>query len=295
MFSRKPLIVTHNAHFHPDDVCAVAVLHILLKGKYKLIRTRDESVIARADYVLDVGGIYDVAKKRFDHHQKGGAGLHEGGTPYATFGLVWREYGEKLCGSRAIADEIEKKFVASIDAMDNGVEIAKPLYKHAPPYYFGDFLFDVNPGWGEKPDYDGCFRKALDFAVDVLSREIERSQANAVGRAFVEEAYQKAEDKRIITILGDYPWRTVLMNHPEPLLIIKPRANGGWDAKAVPTAPQSFENRMQFPESWAGLSDDALAKVSGVPDAVFCHNGRFMVIARSREGALTLAKKALES
>jgi len=294
MFTRKPLIVTHDAHFHPDDVCAVAVIHLLLNGRYRIVRTRDESTIARAHYVLDVGGIYDATQNRFDHHQKGGAGMRENGIPYATFGLVWKAYGAQICGSREIADEIDEKFVASIDAMDNGVEIAKPVYRDTPPYYFADFLFDCNPGWGEKTDFDTCFHNALAVAVKTLSREIQRSRANMEGRKFVERAYQESVDKRIITIDGDYPWRKVLMHHPEPLFIIKPRANSGWDAKAVPTAPQSFENRAQFPREWAGLSDSALASVTGVPDAVFCHNGGFMVIAKSREGALALAKKALE-
>lgn len=295
MFTRKPLVVTHDAHFHPDDVCATAVIHLLLKGRYKIVRTRDEPIIARAEYVLDVGGVHDASKKRFDHHQKGGAGARTNGIPYATFGLVWKEYGTEICGSQEIADEIDEKFVASIDAMDNGVEIARPVYRDTPPYYFADFLFDCNPGWGEKNDFDKCFQNALAVAVKTLSREIQRSRANAEGRKFVERAYREATDKRLIIIDGDYPWRKVLISHPEPLFIIKPRANGGWDAKAVPTAPQSFENRAQFPKVWAGLSDSALVSMTGVPDAVFCHNGRFMVIAKSREGAIALAKMALEA
>jgi uncharacterized UPF0160 family protein len=295
MFFKKPLIVTHNAHFHPDDVCAVAVLHIVLDGKYRLIRTRDESVVARADYALDIGGVYDASKKRFDHHQRGGAGSRATGIPYATFGLVWREYGEKLCGSKSVADEIDDKLVSAIDAMDNGLEIVKLMHEHTLPYYFSDFIFDWNPGYGEKSDFDGCFRKALGFAVIMLEREIERSTANAVGRKFVEEAYQKSTDKKIIVIDSDYPWSKVLMSHPEPLLVVKPRINGDWDVKAVPVASQGFENRIQLPREWAGLSGQALADVTGVSDAVFCHNGRFMVIAKSREGALALAKKALEA
>jgi len=36
-----------------------------------------------------------------------------------------------------------------------------------------------------------------------------------------------------------------------------------------------------------------LAKVTGVPDATFCHNGRFLAVAKSKEGALKLAEIAL--
>ena len=102
IFGKKKTIVTHSSHFHPDDVCAVAVLHILLDGKYKLIRTRDMEIAKKADFLLDFGGEYDPKRQRFDHHQQGGAGVRPNGVPYAAFGLVWKEYGEKICGSREV-------------------------------------------------------------------------------------------------------------------------------------------------------------------------------------------------
>jgi uncharacterized UPF0160 family protein len=41
------------------------------------------------------------------------------------------------------------------------------------------------------------------------------------------------------------------------------------------------------------LRDAELAAVTGVPDAVFCHNARFIAAAVSFEGALTMARQAL--
>ena len=295
MFSRRPLIVTHDGHFHPDDVCAVAVLDLVLNGRYRLKRTRDTSIISRADYVVDVGGVYDPALHRFDHHQKGGAGARPESVPYASFGLVWREYGVRLCGDEEIAQEIDRKLVASIDALDNGVEVVKVLDQRVLPYYFADFLFDLNPGWKERVSFDSQFRKAVEYASLVLRREIRRSILNREGRRAVEAAYQSSLDKRIIVIDDDYPWRKVLMRHPEPLFIVKPRVNGSWDAKTVPVAEQGFESRASFPKSWRGLTEQDLSQISGVPDAMFCHNGGFIAIAQSKEGALALAKKALET
>ncbi|MEK7088001.1 MAG: MYG1 family protein, partial [Patescibacteria group bacterium] len=43
------------------------------------------------------------------------------------------------------------------------------------------------------------------------------------------------------------------------------------------------------------LRDAKLAEVTGVPDAVFAHRNRFMAVARSKEGAIALAKLALQS
>jgi len=43
------------------------------------------------------------------------------------------------------------------------------------------------------------------------------------------------------------------------------------------------------------LQDEELQKVSGVSDAVFCHRALFMVVAKSRAGAIQLAELALEN
>ena len=46
--------------------------------------------------------------------------------------------------------------------------------------------------------------------------------------------------------------------------------------------------------SWAGLRDADLAAVTGVPDAGFCHNGRFIAAAKSYEGIYAMALQALK-
>jgi uncharacterized UPF0160 family protein len=88
--NKKVKIVTHSSEFHADDVLAVAVVCLYLDKKganYEIIRSREKDLINKGDYVLDVGGVYDISKNRFDHHQIGGAGVRENGIPYAAFGL----------------------------------------------------------------------------------------------------------------------------------------------------------------------------------------------------------------
>jgi uncharacterized UPF0160 family protein len=63
---------------------------------------------------------------------------------------------------------------------------------------------------------------------------------------------------------------------------------------AMPPEPGSFDQRLPLPAAWAGLRDAELAAVSGVPDAVFVHMRRFVGAVRSREGALTMAQRAIE-
>ncbi len=295
MFFRKPLIVTHNSNFHPDDVCSVATLSILLNGRYRLIRTRDPKIIEKADYVVDVGGIHVPAQNRFDHHQKGGAGNRENGIPYAAFGLVWKTYGAQLAGSAEAAESIDENFVAPADASDNGFSIINPRIEGIKPYEFGDYVFSFNPSWNEKQDFDIRFIKAVAVAVPLIKRLIDREKRSEEGKKFTEAAYQRAIDKRIIELDGQYPCQSVLSAYPEPLFIVRKYPdNDNWGARGVRVSKDSFDVRESFPVAWAGLRDADLAKVSGVPDAVFCHNNLFLAVAKSREGALALAKKALE-
>ena len=77
------LIVTHGGKFHADDAWAVAVLMILFPDA-DLVRTREPAVIDSADFAVDVGGAWDPARGRFDHHQKGFDGARASGVPYAS-------------------------------------------------------------------------------------------------------------------------------------------------------------------------------------------------------------------
>ena len=74
---------------------------------------------------------------------------------------------------------------------------------------------------------------------------------------------------------------------------MKEGVDGG--SLAVRDNPHQFKNRKDLPAEWAGLRDAELARVTGVADAVFCHRNRFMAVARTKEGAVALAKLALKT
>ena len=85
------------------------------------------------------------------------------------------------------------------------------------------------------------------------------------------------------------------MAYPEPLYTIQPNTDGSWRVTGINAKEFSFEVRHPFPKAWAGLRDDEMATVSGVADAIFCHNTRFLAVAKSREGAIKLAQLAIEN
>lgn len=295
IFSKKKKVITHDGVFHADDVFATAALSLLLNGRMEVVRTRDQDQINEGDFVFDVGGEYDPALNRFDHHQPGGAGMRDNGIPYAAFGLVWKKYGETICGSKEVAEQIDMHLVQAIDAVDNGIDLATPTGVLL-PFTVQNLFYAFRPSWKENPEVvDIGFTEAVEIAIKVLERKIIKTRDFLEGKKGVLDAYQTQENRQILVLDERYPWEEVLLEFPEPLFVVAPRVDGKWKAEAVFVRLGSFERRKYFPELWGGKKDQELAAISGVPDAVFCHNARFLVVALSREGALELARKALAS
>lgn len=291
LFKKKKICVTHNSSFHADDLFATATLSILNNGNIKIIRTRDEEWFKKGDYVYDVGGIYNPEIDKFDHHQEGGAGNRENGIPYSSFGLVWKKYGEKICGSIEVAQKIDTKLVQSIDAFDNGINLFD-VKGEVGPYIIQDVFFNFRPSWKENQDYDSCFIKLIPFVVEILNREIIKTKDEFEAESIVRRAYENAKDKRVIIFDDNYPWFETINEYSEPLYVISKKGDL-WRAEAVRKEKNNFANRKPFPEGWAGKRDVVMAEASGVSDAIFCHNGRYLVVAKSKEGIIELVKKAL--
>ncbi len=294
--TKKKKIVTHSGNFHTDEVFACAVLSILHDGEVEIVRSRDHEVWATGDYVVDVGGVYDAKKGRFDHHQEGGAGNRENGIPYSSLGLVWKEFGERLAGSSYAARMIDKRLAQPVDAGDNGFETFGVRGEVA-PYILQDVIGAFRPAWDEKRTEDEGFFEAVDIAKKILAREIVRTRSEEEGKRRAEEAYAKAEDKSIIILEDHYPWYEALGSRPEPIYVVKPDRGAGskWKIEAVRSDVHSFKNRKNLPSAWAGKTGAELAQISGVTDALFCHNKLFIAVAGSKEGALRLAELALAS
>ncbi len=283
-------IATHNGNFHADDVFSIAALKSVFPA-FKLIRTRDLELIGKADVVVDVGGVYDPEADRFDHHQRGGAGERENGIPYSSFGLIWQKYGLEICqGNQDIANAVDSGLVSNIDAIDCGhVEgVSKGISLSQTVSMF-------NPTWQEGSHFDACFDEAVDFAARVLTRFIAAAGGGVSAKAIVATAIDNAEDPRVIVLEKYTPWkRTVHALSEEALYMVYPSQTGQWRIQTVPVEPGSFENRKSLPNQWAGLSDKELKDVTGIDDAMFCHNGLFIAGAESYESTMKMASMALQ-
>lgn len=293
LFGEKLTVVTHNGDFHADEVFGVAVLSIWAERnniELEIVRSRDEKVIGRANIVVDVGNIYDPEKNRFDHHQRGGAGAHENGVPYASFGLIWKRYGEKICG-KSTAKEIEDKLVIPIDARDNGMNLSKYLMESVKEYTISRELVYALRNAPDKRGFEHMFELAkLTVTSEINLAEKKQREEKEVVKQITEQG-----EPEILILNQDIFWDRETAKYKKIKLVIYPEPD--IDQWCIETPRDDYNdyntNRLLFPESWRGLREEKLVEVSTIKDAVFCHRGGFFAVAKTKEAALQVAEKAL--
>lgn len=289
-------VATHDGSFHADEVFALAAL-TLLGEPVEIVRTRDREEMDACDLRVDVGFAYDPAAGHFDHHQRDFAEVRENGVGYASFGLVWREFGARVCGGDAeLAAGLDASLVSAIDANDTGQHVFSALIEGVRPLTVNGVVGALNPRWDESlsPEAERArFDQAVALAAGILEREVASAAAGLRAARMVRDAIAAAPDPRVIELGDNVPWKSVVVPEaPTALYVIYPKRQG-WGLEAVPRELGSFDNRLDLPEQWGGLDGPALASVTGVDDALFCHTKRFLCVARSREGIGELARQAL--
>jgi uncharacterized UPF0160 family protein len=293
---RRMLIATHDGSFHADEVFAVAALG-LLDDTVEVVRTRDTAALAAADVRVDVGFRDDPAAGDFDHHQRGFDAARTNGVRYASFGLVWRALGARVCaGDEEVAATVDEVLVQTVDANDTGQRLTESLIEGVRPFSISSVIGGFNVRWDESvgPGEERVrFDAAVALAREVLAREIADAGSGRRAERIVRAAIAAAPDPRVIELPVNAPWKRVLVREaPDALFVIYPKRQG-FGLEAVPQTLGSFENRRDLPASWGGLEGADLVAVTGVPDALFCHAKRFLAVAGSHDGIVRLAELAL--
>ena len=114
------LVATHSGPFHCDDVFACALLRTFVAPDLTVVRTRDLARIRAADIAIDVGGEYDPARGRFDHHQR----EYQGTLSSAGMVLAWLEESGHV--QAPLAAKLRSDWVDYIDAVDIGARKPEP-------------------------------------------------------------------------------------------------------------------------------------------------------------------------
>lgn len=289
-------VATHNGSFHADEVFAISTLG-LVPGELEVVRTRRPELLEAADLRVDVGFRYDPATGDFDHHQRDFDLVRDNGVGYASFGLIWREYGVQVCdGDQEVADAVEATLVQPVDANDTGQQLTESLIDGVRPMTINSVIGGFNARWDEdlsEAEERDRFDSAVELATGILTREIASAASGRRSVRIVRDAIAAATDARIVLLPENVPWKQVVNTEaPEALFVIYPKRQG-FGIEAVPAELGTFENRLDLPAEWAGLENEDLANVTGVEDALFCHVKRFLAVAKSREGAERFAELAL--
>lgn len=145
------VIWTHDGPTNADEILATAIIKYL-NPMARVVRSRDVSANAFANFTLDVGRVYNPSMGAFDHHQSGFRKSHPEGFKKATAGLVWdamggaymerlalvmaRDESEEMCDLHTAdlrkiirtqsviassSDMVRKGIILPTDAWDNGV------------------------------------------------------------------------------------------------------------------------------------------------------------------------------
>lgn len=300
--SKKPKIVvaTHDAKFHADECMAIAILNLVYgEQNIEIYRTRKIEIIELADFKIDVGNKYDPDNNYFDHHQEN-APMRNNGIKYAAAGMLWSYYGRKVLKDYEIEDchietafaRIENGIIIPIDLHDNG---HSECHKHV--FGFSTFISNINPNWDEDDHPDNWFDIAVRTCQLALIKRIKsiRSQLKAIN--IVKEASENSNNK-ILILEQSVPWSRTLFEseyHEYFDFVISPDINAGdWKVMCIPEQPFGFEVKKRLPESWSGKNGKQFIKITGVKDAIFCHQERFIASAASKKGAIKLAELAIQ-
>lgn len=288
--------ITHSGTMHADEVFATAFLS-LYKKDIKLFRT---SEVNPKDFLEDVI-IYDVGRGKYDHHQEGRR-VRENGIPYCSFGLLWDEFGhdflkqQKVEYIEEVFQGIDKDFIEGIDAIDNGIfPKVEAEYKIR---NLCDIIKLFNPSFGSTEEESTQFLKAVEVATKIFEEEILYIIGKVKAKKILEEKIQEAIEKHYLVLEEFMPYEEVIFNldtNKEIYFVIYPSNRGGYAAKTIYKSSEEKVARMQFPEEWAGREKEQLATITGINDITFCHLGRFLVCAKTKESIIKLVNITIEN
>lgn len=278
---------THDGSFHADEVSACALLIVFDQiDREKIVRTRDPALLETCEYVCDVGGVYDPQKKRFDHHQNEYTGS------LSSAGMVWLYLRSEKKIDPLLYEYLNKRVIIGVDAHDNGKELQEEgvcTFSHLISYYV-----PLKQAAGI-PEIEKGFFAALDFAIDVFTRLIKRFEYVQSCKAIVQKTMARGE--KVLVFEEAIPWQDSFFDlggetHPALFLIMP--AGSHWKLRAIPPSRHKLmEVRCPLPSKWAGLRDEELQQITGIPGAIFCHKGRFISIWETKEDARKAADLVL--
>jgi uncharacterized UPF0160 family protein len=232
--------------FHADEACAISMLMYLKKFRgCKIVRTRDPKESSKCNCLVDVGGVYDPATLRFDHHQSSFKDTFSPEYPLirmSSAGLIWKHYGRRVLVEAIepklqnpglygyppnvvslLHDKIYDMFFKEMDAHDNGITPYPQCMNLEPLYIYSTTLAmrvrHMNPSWID-PEEESSREKMMQRfmkAVQLTGDEMRQCSLRLINdwlpaRSYVYEALEKRFDVHpsgeIIQLQRGVPWES---------------------------------------------------------------------------------------
>jgi uncharacterized UPF0160 family protein len=229
-------------------------------------------------HVVDVGGVYEPALGRFDHHQRGFALVRddEHSTPYAAAGLVWKLHGPWITRQ---CRKVDADLIAPIDRWDVGDRDCGTMM----PLSVAVGLLNATDVFDEAAQM-AAFEQAVEFCAAILDGKIRQEEE----KARLELVYQQARleavgERATVAVLPEFIPNAVnrlASDVPSVRFVIFP-AGGEWRVQGTPG------NKIR--EEWRGLDRDTLEATSGIEGAVFVHPAGFIGGATTLDGVMAMA------
>ena len=303
-------------------------MHLCRYKDAEIVRTRDPALLDQCSIVVDVGGVFDAERQRFDHHQKTFSHTMNSldttkkwTIKLSSAGLVYFHYGREIIAgilgtsvedkvTEKVFDKVYENFIQEIDAIDNGVNAHDGEPRYNINTNLSSRVGNLSPNWNDvNQDFDVGFYRAMDLTreefVDKVTYygKVWWAARDVVSRA-LQNRFQVHGSGRVLEFgQGGVPWKEHLFELEKEegisgdssiLYTLYTDQNGMWRIQCVPEQPRSFSNRLGLPDSWRGVRDAELETVSGISGATFVHAGGFIGGNRSREGVLAMAEAALK-
>lgn len=188
-------VVTHSGNFHADDIFSLVLMEKIFGS---LTVFRSNTIYFDANNFNPDTIIFDIGYGKFDHHQKEGNGYHPNNNPnlkaipYASFGLLWKEFGHQFCMNitnnntilaKKLWEEMENNFVIGIDAIDNGIYSFTPEdYNSHRTLSISNIISLFNPYTNNGENVQDALNQALFFARLVFDVTVDRILCRLIGK-----------------------------------------------------------------------------------------------------------------
>ena len=310
-------LITHSGRHHADDVMGTVIIANFFYGKpLKLIR------IPSLEKNHKYKGIpFDIGHGIYDHHQRGGNGKRKYGAQYSSAGLLWRDFGRGALENypalinannagfkvdiEHLWDVIDKELIQPIDRADTGGYTIGFKENYNITKMVSCFRAKVQ----SKAASDAAYLEAVDYLNKIFAKYVEsvlekqialhefKSLVYPDNEVNIDEFNRYQNLGEILILDKELPFQDLFDEDDkfdDIKFVITPSQRNGYNILLVYQGKGVRIPRVMFPRNWCGLLKNELVLTTGIETAEFCHYKGFKAGAKTLDGAIAIAKLAIE-